>query len=153
MDTHIGYEQLRYALWTVSYSNMIPSAYAQNRIWADSLNEAKGSTIGNILMSPKLIRAISIYHAVSRYSNYRDRPIHRLKTSVLSERKQLKKKLYVYHYIGSMHCVLKFLIYQLLSVFLMLIKKNNIYIYIYSGYGKYSDPLKFFTLCYIAAIC
>ncbi len=29
-------------------------------------------------------------------------------------------------------------------------KKN---IYIYSGYGKYSDPLKFFTLCYIAAIC
>ncbi len=22
----------------------------------------------------------------------------------------------------------------------------------YSGYGKYSDPLKFFTLCYIAAI-
>ncbi len=28
-----------------------------------------------------------------------------------------------------------------------------IYIYIYSGYGKYSDPLKFFTLCYIAAIC
>ncbi len=27
------------------------------------------------------------------------------------------------------------------------------YIYIYSGYGKYSDPLKFFTLCYIAAIC
>ncbi len=29
----------------------------------------------------------------------------------------------------------------------------NIYIYIYSGYGKYSDPLTFFTLCYIAAIC
>ncbi len=32
-----------------------------------------------------------------------------------------------------------------------------LYIYIcmcmYSGYGKYSDPLKFFTLCYIAAIC
>ncbi len=28
-----------------------------------------------------------------------------------------------------------------------------IYIYIYSGYGKYSDPLTFFTLCYIAAIC
>ncbi len=25
--------------------------------------------------------------------------------------------------------------------------------YMYSGYGKYSDPLKFFTLCYIAAIC
>ncbi len=25
--------------------------------------------------------------------------------------------------------------------------------YIYSGYGKYSDPLKCFTLCYIAAIC
>ena len=25
--------------------------------------------------------------------------------------------------------------------------------FIYSGYGKYSDPLKFFTLCYIAAIC
>ncbi len=24
---------------------------------------------------------------------------------------------------------------------------------IYSGYGKYSDPLKCFTLCYIAAIC
>ncbi len=24
---------------------------------------------------------------------------------------------------------------------------------IYSGYGKYSDPLTFFTLCYIAAIC
>ncbi len=23
----------------------------------------------------------------------------------------------------------------------------------YSGYVKYSDPLKFFTLCYIAAIC
>ncbi len=28
-----------------------------------------------------------------------------------------------------------------------------IYIHTYSGYGKYSDPLKFFTLCYIAAIC
>ncbi len=28
-----------------------------------------------------------------------------------------------------------------------------VYINIYSGYGKYSDPLKFFTLCYIAAIC
>ncbi len=27
------------------------------------------------------------------------------------------------------------------------------YFHIYSGYGKYSDPLKFFTLCYIAAIC
>ncbi len=24
---------------------------------------------------------------------------------------------------------------------------------IYSGYRKYSDPLTFFTLCYIAAIC
>jgi len=23
----------------------------------------------------------------------------------------------------------------------------------YSGYGKYLDPLKFFSLCYIAAIC
>jgi len=23
---------------------------------------------------------------------------------------------------------------------------------IYSGYGKYSDPIKLFTLCYIAAI-
>ncbi len=40
MDTQIGYEQLRYAVWTVSYSNQIPSGYAQNRIWADSLNEA-----------------------------------------------------------------------------------------------------------------
>ncbi len=27
------------------------------------------------------------------------------------------------------------------------------FVFIYSGYGKYSDPLKFFTLCYIAAIC
>ncbi len=40
MDTQIGYEQLQYAVWTVSYSNPIPSGYAQNRIWADSLNEA-----------------------------------------------------------------------------------------------------------------
>ncbi len=40
MDTQIGCEQLRYAVWTVSYSNQIPSGYAQNRIWADSLNEA-----------------------------------------------------------------------------------------------------------------
>ncbi len=40
MDTQIGFEQLRYAVWTVSYSNPIPSGYAQNRIWADSLNEA-----------------------------------------------------------------------------------------------------------------
>ncbi len=40
MDTQIGYGQLRYAVWTVSYSNQIPSGYAQNRIWADSLNEA-----------------------------------------------------------------------------------------------------------------
>ncbi len=39
MDAQIGYEQLRYAVWTVSYSNQIPSGYAQNRIWADSLNE------------------------------------------------------------------------------------------------------------------
>ncbi len=42
MDTQIGYGQLRYAVWTVSYSNQIPSGYAQNRIWADSLNEALG---------------------------------------------------------------------------------------------------------------
>ncbi len=28
-------------VWTVSYSNQIPSGYAQNRIWADSLNEAQ----------------------------------------------------------------------------------------------------------------
>ncbi len=40
MDAQIGYEQLRYAVWTVSYSNQIPSGYAQNQIWADSLNEA-----------------------------------------------------------------------------------------------------------------
>ncbi len=43
MDTQIGYGQLRYAVWTVSYSNQIPSGYAQNRIWADSLNEAYAS--------------------------------------------------------------------------------------------------------------
>ncbi len=40
MDAQIGYNQLRYAVWTVSYSNQIPSGYSQNRIWADSLNEA-----------------------------------------------------------------------------------------------------------------
>ncbi len=40
MDTQIGYEQLQYAVWPVSYSNQIPSGYAQNRIWADSLNQA-----------------------------------------------------------------------------------------------------------------
>ncbi len=44
MDAQIGYEQLRYAVWTVSYSNQIPSGYAQNRIWADSLNEALASS-------------------------------------------------------------------------------------------------------------
>ncbi len=41
-------------------------------------------------------------------------------------------------------------------VWLIAIKMFNLLtalIYIYSGYGKYSDPLKFFTLCYIAAIC
>ncbi len=43
MDTQIGYEKLRYAVWTDSYSNQIPSRYAQNRIWANSLNEAKMS--------------------------------------------------------------------------------------------------------------
>ncbi len=30
---------------------------------------------------------------------------------------------------------------------------TSILLQLYSGYGKYSDPLKFFTLCYIAAIC
>ncbi len=40
MDTQIGYEQLQYAAWAVSSSNQIPSGYAQNRIWADSLNQA-----------------------------------------------------------------------------------------------------------------
>ncbi len=30
---------------------------------------------------------------------------------------------------------------------------KHLHTYTYSGYGKYSDPLKFFTLCYIAAIC
>ncbi len=44
MDTQIGYEQVWFAVWTVSYSNQIPSGYAQNRIWADSLNEAKVSS-------------------------------------------------------------------------------------------------------------
>ncbi len=36
MDTQIGYEQLQYAV----YTNQIPSGYAQNLIWADSLNKA-----------------------------------------------------------------------------------------------------------------
>ncbi len=40
MDTQIGCEQLRYAVWTVSYSNQIPSGNEQNQILADSLNEA-----------------------------------------------------------------------------------------------------------------
>ncbi len=40
MDTQIRYEPLPYTVWTVSYSNQIPSGYAQNRIWADSLTEA-----------------------------------------------------------------------------------------------------------------
>ncbi len=30
---------------------------------------------------------------------------------------------------------------------------DSLLLHTYSGYGKYSDPLKFFTLCYIAAIC
>ncbi len=34
--SQIEYEQLQYAVWTVSYSNQIPSGYAQNQIWADS---------------------------------------------------------------------------------------------------------------------
>ncbi len=42
MDTQIGYEQLWYAVWTVSYSNQIPSGYAQNlTVLVDNLNEAK----------------------------------------------------------------------------------------------------------------
>ncbi len=41
MDTQIGYEQLLYTVWTVNYSNPIPSGYAQNRIWAEGLNEAE----------------------------------------------------------------------------------------------------------------
>ncbi len=45
MDAQIWYGQLRYAVWTVSYSNQIPSGYAQNRIWADSLNEAYELTL------------------------------------------------------------------------------------------------------------
>ncbi len=41
MDTQTGYEQLLYTVWTVNYSNPIPSGYAQNRIWAEGLNEAE----------------------------------------------------------------------------------------------------------------
>lgn len=41
MDTQIGYKRLQYTVWTVNYSNQIPSRYAQNRIWADGLNEAR----------------------------------------------------------------------------------------------------------------
>ncbi len=33
------------------------------------------------------------------------------------------------------------------------VQEVSVCVYIYSGYGKYSDPLTFFTLCYIAAIC
>ncbi len=29
MDIQIGYEQLQYGVWTVSYSTQIPSGYAQ----------------------------------------------------------------------------------------------------------------------------
>ncbi len=46
MDTQIVYEQLQYTVWRVSYSNQIPSRYAQNRIWADSLIEALEWVVG-----------------------------------------------------------------------------------------------------------
>ncbi len=49
-----------------------------------------------------------------------------------------------FHYIYIMEIII------ILEYFFLYI---YIYIYIHSGYGKYSDPLKFFTLCYIAAIC
>ncbi len=52
MDTQIGHEQLQYAVWAFSYLNQIPSRYAQNRIWADSLNEVQRLkiTLQNILV-------------------------------------------------------------------------------------------------------
>lgn len=34
------------------------------------------------------------------------------------------------------------------------VKANQlIFLLIYSRYGKYSDPVNFYTICYIAAIC
>ncbi len=61
MDTQIGYEQLQYAVWTVSYSNQIPSRYAQNRIWADSLNEAE---VAQIRIEKIRFHAVCAVHTV-----------------------------------------------------------------------------------------
>ncbi len=46
MDTQIVYEQLQYTVWRVSYSNQIPSRYAQNRIWADTLKPQSDWVVG-----------------------------------------------------------------------------------------------------------
>ncbi len=55
----------------------------------------------------------------------------------------------VYTFITNIKCIGMDSIYIYIYTYII-----YIYIYIYiSGYGKYSDPLKFFTLCYIAAIC
>ncbi len=58
----------------------------------------------------------------------------------------------VYTFITNIKCIGMDSIYIYTYIYIYIY--IHIYIYIYlSGYGKYSDPLKFFTLCYIAAIC
>ncbi len=45
-------------------------------------------------------------------------------------------------------------VYIYIYIYIYIYMYMYVYMYMYiSGYGKYSDPLKFFTLCYIAAIC
>ncbi len=51
------------------------------------------------------------------------------------------------------HALVNFEILVYLFIMWLPIIYNVLFQNIYSGYGKYSDPLKFFTLCYIAAIC
>ncbi len=59
--------------------------------------------------------------------------------------------IYIYMYVYIYICIYIYIyIYMYIYIYIYI----YMYIYIlYSGYGKYSDPLTFFTLCYIAAIC
>ncbi len=56
--------------------------------------------------------------------------------------------MYVYIYICMYICICVY-VYMYVCICICI----YVCVYMYSGYGKYSDPLTFFTLCYIAAIC
>ncbi len=92
----------------------------------------------------EIVCVVTSFHSTNRKS-------HNFKVEKIDEKYFVKLILSgsLIHFIQNvhLHLILRICVYVCIYIYIY------IYIYTHSGYGKYSDPLTFFTLCYIAAIC